>query len=201
MNLSGLFRFCFPVLGTVLYFCQDVSSVVQFNVTSQSGKMLTVGETFRASCDVGGYTPIDLITNLQVHWKSENGDICLYGEKTKDAPEKYVCSSISGQGISSFVLAVPDVSMEDSGNYTCEVEEKKTSSAMKSSVELQVIELTTVTGKLCKEKWLPLPSLMSMKQQAPLQDVPTRSLYLFLYTYHHFLYTTCNISMLHSHIN
>ncbi|XP_056004825.1 uncharacterized protein LOC125659646 isoform X4 [Ostrea edulis] len=147
MNLSGLFRFCFPVLGTVLYFCQDVSSVVQFNVTSQSGKMLTVGETFRASCDVGGYTPIDLITNLQVHWKSENGDICLYGEKTKDAPEKYVCSSISGQGISSFVLAVPDVSMEDSGNYTCEVEEKKTSSAMKSSVELQVIELTTVTER------------------------------------------------------
>ncbi|XP_061179758.1 uncharacterized protein LOC133188381 isoform X2 [Saccostrea echinata] len=143
MELFYFFRiFISPVI--VLFSCMDVVTALSFNVTAPSGTLLYPGQTFTASCNIWGYPPIDVVTNLTVNWKFKDSNICLYGDKMEDTPEKYQCSSDTKFDKDSFILSVSDVSSDDSGDYICEVKEKKKMSTMQSMIELNVVEPTTV---------------------------------------------------------
>ncbi|XP_062620736.1 uncharacterized protein LOC134282348 [Saccostrea cucullata] len=144
MELYDHFYRIFNSSVLVLFSCMDVVTALEFNVTVPFGAELHPGDRFTASCNIWGYPPIDVVTDLTVHWKFQDSYICVFGDKMEDVSEKYQCSSVTEYDQESFILSISAVSSEDNGNYTCEVKEKKKTSPMQSLVELIVVEPTTV---------------------------------------------------------
>ncbi|XP_062594136.1 uncharacterized protein LOC134255631 [Saccostrea cucullata] len=114
--LQAIAVFVFLAHSTNIYVASQV--VMGFRLDLHYD-ILHIGGTYRGICDVE-IPPDDNITNVDAYWIVKNTDYCHNGHKVL-LNRNYTCNATTVQNTTSFELRIPDLTLEDSGTYTCKV--------------------------------------------------------------------------------